>query len=78
MVPDQRKATQRNTPFLVVYGEMLVIGQYLFGMPLEESELPTVVDGWKMGKIGFIKYEHYPVGILVAEVRESFPKCGDR
>lgn len=57
----------RSSPFLVVYAEFLLLATYLFGMNLNDDELPANVDvnGINLPQIGFIKYPHYPIGPIV-------------
>lgn len=43
MIPNQRKAMMRSSPFIVLYAEVLLVAQYIYGMDLENSELPTKV-----------------------------------
>lgn len=44
MIPNQRKAMMRSSPFIVVYAEILLICQYIYGMNLTNDELPSKVD----------------------------------
>lgn len=43
MIPNQRKAMMRSSPFIVLYAEALLIAQYIYGMDLNNEELPTSV-----------------------------------
>lgn len=44
MIPNQRKAMMRSSPFIVIYAELLLIAQYIYGMDLNNDELPSHVD----------------------------------
>lgn len=43
MIPNQRKAMMRSSPFIVLYAELLLVAQYIYGMDLNNNELPTKV-----------------------------------
>lgn len=62
----------RSSPFLVVYAEFLLLATYLFGMNLNDDELPsnTAINGINIPQIGFIKYPHYPIGPII--LKSSF------
>ncbi|KAH8409601.1 hypothetical protein KR222_010130 [Zaprionus bogoriensis] len=55
MIPNQRKAMMRSSPFIVLYAELLLVAQYIYGMDLNNSELPTKVStaGINLQQIGF-------------------------
>ncbi|KAH8271869.1 hypothetical protein KR044_008417 [Drosophila immigrans] len=55
MIPNQRKAMMRSSPFIVLYAELLLVAQYIYGMDLNNSELPTRVStaGINLQQIGF-------------------------
>ncbi|XP_044316387.1 piezo-type mechanosensitive ion channel component isoform X12 [Drosophila rhopaloa] len=55
MIPNQRKAMMRSSPFIVLYAEALLVAQYIYGMDLNNSELPTKVStaGINLQQIGF-------------------------
>ncbi|XP_070133369.1 piezo-type mechanosensitive ion channel component isoform X7 [Drosophila bipectinata] len=55
MIPNQRKAMMRSSPFIVLYAEVLLVAQYIYGMDLDNSELPTKVStaGINLQQIGF-------------------------
>lgn len=44
ILPNHRKNMLNSSPFLVIYAEVLLIAQFLYGMNLTEAELPTVVE----------------------------------
>ncbi|XP_020715968.1 piezo-type mechanosensitive ion channel component isoform X2 [Ceratitis capitata] len=54
MIPNQRKAMMRSSPFIVCYAELLLIAQYIYGMNLKNDELPSKVDtaGINLQQIG--------------------------
>ncbi|XP_070072167.1 piezo-type mechanosensitive ion channel component isoform X4 [Drosophila takahashii] len=55
MIPNQRKAMMRSSPFIVLYAEVLLVAQYIYGMDLNNDELPTSVPtaGINLQQIGF-------------------------
>ncbi|XP_015036591.2 piezo-type mechanosensitive ion channel component isoform X17 [Drosophila pseudoobscura] len=55
MIPNQRKAMMRSSPFIVLYAEVLLVAQYIYGMDLNNNELPTKVTtaGINLQQIGF-------------------------
>ncbi|XP_043065337.1 piezo-type mechanosensitive ion channel component isoform X7 [Drosophila ficusphila] len=55
MIPNQRKAMMRSSPFIVLYAEALLVAQYIYGMDLNNNELPTKVStaGINLQQIGF-------------------------
>lgn len=67
IIPNQRKNMLRSSPFLVFYAEFLLLATYLFGMNLNEDELPSnvAVSGINLPQIGFIKYPHYPIAPIM-------------
>lgn len=68
LVPNQRKAMLRSSPFLVVYATLLLIAQYVYGMDLTEAELPEHVQGHNLAQIGFSKPKSFPVKPLLFKV----------
>ncbi|XP_050433590.1 piezo-type mechanosensitive ion channel component isoform X6 [Adelges cooleyi] len=65
MVPEQRKTMLRSSPLLVFYAEFLLLSQYLYGMNLNDSELPQTIQGWNLEQIGFTKVLHFPIKPLL-------------
>ncbi|XP_037048036.1 piezo-type mechanosensitive ion channel component isoform X2 [Bradysia coprophila] len=59
IIPNQRKNMLRCSPFVVIYAELLLLAQYLYGMDLTEAELPSKSDinGINLAQIGFIRYD---------------------
>ncbi|XP_046867013.1 piezo-type mechanosensitive ion channel component isoform X2 [Drosophila willistoni] len=55
MIPNQRKAMMRSSPFIVLYTEFLLVAQYIYGMDLSNEELPAKVSttGINLQQIGF-------------------------
>ncbi|XP_071174524.1 piezo-type mechanosensitive ion channel component 2-like isoform X6 [Mytilus edulis] len=66
MVPKSRELTLCISPLLVVYGECLLIIQYVFGMNLK-NELPEVVNGVKLNEVG-LKTFPYPCLQLAVQI----------
>lgn len=44
IMPNQRKNMLNSSPFLVIYAELLLLAQYLYGMKLTDDELPSTVN----------------------------------
>lgn len=67
MIPNQRKAMLRTSPFIVFYAIFLLIAQYIYSMNLTEDELPTRVaaKGINLAQIGFIRYSHLPIKTIL-------------
>ncbi|XP_050088800.1 piezo-type mechanosensitive ion channel component [Anopheles aquasalis] len=68
IMPNHRKNMLNSSPFLVIYAELLLLAQYLYGMNLTEEELPTVIDGssFNLEQLGFVRRLEYPcVPLLV-------------
>ncbi|XP_066587552.1 piezo-type mechanosensitive ion channel component [Prorops nasuta] len=57
MVPDKRASMMKWSPFIVFYATLLLLGQYVYSMDLNEDELPTVINGVKISEIGFSKID---------------------
>ncbi|XP_013104296.2 piezo-type mechanosensitive ion channel component isoform X3 [Stomoxys calcitrans] len=55
MIPNQRKAMMRSSLFIVIYAELLLIAQYIYGMDLTNDELPSkiYITGINLQQIGF-------------------------
>lgn len=68
MVPQQRKTMLRSSPFLVFYAEFLLLSQFLYGMNLNDSELPQTIQDWNLEQIGFTKVLHFPCKPLIIKV----------
>lgn len=60
LVPNQRRAMLRSSPFLVFYALFLLLAQYIYGMNLTEEELPQTIQGLNLKQIGFEKITHLP------------------
>ncbi|XP_058452791.1 piezo-type mechanosensitive ion channel component isoform X2 [Malaya genurostris] len=62
IMPNQRRNMLNSSPFLVIYAELLLLAQYLYGMKLTDDELPSTVNitGINLAQIGLIKYRDYP------------------
>lgn len=44
VIPNQRKHMMRSAPFTVIYAELLLLAQFLYGLNLTEAELPSTLD----------------------------------
>ncbi|CAL1685707.1 unnamed protein product [Lasius platythorax] len=55
MVPDKRASMMKCSPFIVFYATLLLLGQYVYSMDLNDDELPRVVSGVEISEIGFSK-----------------------
>ncbi|KFB42311.1 AGAP009276-PA-like protein [Anopheles sinensis] len=68
ILPNHRKNMLNSSPFLVIYAELLLLAQYLYGMNLTEDELPTKFEGSgiNLEQLGFVRRLEYPcVPLLV-------------
>lgn len=67
IIPNQRMNMLRSSPFLVIYAEILLLINYIYGMDLTDDELPIKVEtkGISLAQIGIIKYREYPCGPLI-------------
>nr|XP_045617167.1 piezo-type mechanosensitive ion channel component-like isoform X3 [Procambarus clarkii] len=68
MIPNQRAAMLRCSPFLVVYAELLLVLQYIYCMDLTDDELPSQVEAVNLGQIGLVKYRYLPCKPLLVKV----------
>lgn len=62
MVPDKRSSMMKCSPFIVLYTTLLLMGQYVYSMDFNDTELPEVVYlcgghqcGVNMTQLGFSK-----------------------
>ncbi|XP_011153289.1 piezo-type mechanosensitive ion channel component isoform X2 [Harpegnathos saltator] len=55
MVPNKRASMMKCSPFIVFYATLLLLGQYVYSMDLNDQELPREVNGVNISEIGFIK-----------------------
>uniref|UniRef100_A0A903Z980 Piezo-type mechanosensitive ion channel component n=1 Tax=Anopheles quadriannulatus TaxID=34691 RepID=A0A903Z980_ANOQN len=69
ILPNHRKNMLNSSPFLVIYAEVLLIAQFLYGMNLTEAELPTVVEGSgiNLEQLGFVRRTEYPIVPLLVK-----------
>lgn len=44
IIPNQRSTMLKSSPFVVIYAELLMIAQFLYGMHLPDDVLPSRVD----------------------------------
>ncbi|XP_030240836.1 piezo-type mechanosensitive ion channel component [Drosophila navojoa] len=54
MIPNQRRSMMRSSFFVVLYAEFLIISQYIYGMNIYETELPTKIYGLNLVQIGCV------------------------
>ncbi|KAH8294787.1 hypothetical protein KR018_002866 [Drosophila ironensis] len=56
MIPNQRRSMMRSSFFVVLYAEFLLISQYIYGMNINENELPTKVSifTFNLEQVGFV------------------------
>ncbi|KAL0119117.1 hypothetical protein PUN28_009604 [Cardiocondyla obscurior] len=57
MVPNKRASMMKCSPFIVFYATLLLLGQFVYSMNLNDDELPRVVSGIKISEIGFSKVD---------------------
>ncbi|BFZ13182.1 hypothetical protein BsWGS_16220 [Bradybaena similaris] len=55
MLPNSRQWCLRTSPVLLVYAELLLLGQYIFGMNLD-NELPKMAGNYKLDEIGLKRF----------------------
>ncbi|KAM0736630.1 Piezo-type mechanosensitive ion channel component 1 [Formica fusca] len=55
MVPDKRASMMKCSPFIVFYATLLLLGQYVYSMDLNDDELPRNVSYIDISEIGFSK-----------------------
>lgn len=67
MVPNQRRAMFRCSPFLVIYAWFLLLSAYVYSMNLTDAELPRTIDGVDLVFIGFEKILVLPCKALAAK-----------
>ncbi|XP_071053073.1 piezo-type mechanosensitive ion channel component isoform X2 [Onthophagus taurus] len=60
IMPKQRRAMLRSSPFLVFYAIFLLISGYIFSMDLTDAELPSKLAHINLAQIGFVKYVELP------------------
>ncbi|XP_033122825.1 piezo-type mechanosensitive ion channel component 2-like isoform X4 [Anneissia japonica] len=68
IIPGSRKCALYSSPFIVIYAECLIIIQFVYGLNLNEEELPTVTeDGVDLTEIGLVRYE-IPCTVLAVKL----------
>ncbi|XP_037802529.1 LOW QUALITY PROTEIN: piezo-type mechanosensitive ion channel component-like [Penaeus monodon] len=68
MIPNQRAAMLRCSPFLVVYAELLLLLQYIYCMDLTDSELPSEMETVNLSQIGLVKVPYLACKPLLVKV----------
>lgn len=56
MTPNSRQVCLRSSPILVFYAILLLIGQYVYSLDLNDTELPISIGNVTINEIGFKKY----------------------
>ena len=78
MWPNSREATLTTSSVLVVYGNCLLILQYIYSLDLTADEMPRASsqrsggsgsddEGFDLGQVGLVEYQ-YPVRHLALQV----------
>ena len=47
-----------SSPYLVIYAELLLILQYIYGMNLKDDELPVKSGQFDFSELGFIRSQY--------------------
>lgn len=68
MVPNKRASMMKCSPFIVFYATLLLLGQYVYSMDLNDQELPREVNGINISEIGFIKADKLSRWHLIVKV----------
>ncbi|GAB6019982.1 hypothetical protein CHUAL_002736 [Chamberlinius hualienensis] len=68
MMPNSRKACLRSSPALVIYAESLLIIQYIYGLNLNDAELPQKIVAVNLRQIGCVKYLYLPFVPLAIKI----------
>ncbi|KAH7638906.1 piezo-type mechanosensitive ion channel component [Dermatophagoides farinae] len=68
MTPNSRETCLRSSPFLVFYAIALVIGQYIYSLNLNDTELPITIGSISIGEIGFKKYGQFSYQPLFTKI----------
>ncbi|KAK3085436.1 hypothetical protein FSP39_003276 [Pinctada imbricata] len=58
MVPQSRRACLLCSPVIMLYGECLLLIQFVYGLQLTTSELPSKVNGVNLEEIGLKRYQY--------------------
>ncbi|XP_022236713.1 piezo-type mechanosensitive ion channel component-like, partial [Limulus polyphemus] len=68
MMPNSRQACLRSSPFLVLYAEALLVMQYIYGLDLNDSELPDKIETVNLAQIGLVKYYNLSYQPLLVKI----------
>ena len=71
MTPNSRQVCLRSSPVLVMYAIVLLIGQYVYSLNLDDHELPTSIGRVSISEIGFRKYFEFSYQPLFIKVETS-------
>lgn len=65
---DQRGNMMSSSPALVVYATCLLLMDYIYGMNFNNRELPVKLESINLKQLGFEKYEHPSIHLLLKSV----------
>ncbi|XP_074646694.1 piezo-type mechanosensitive ion channel component 1-like isoform X3 [Tubulanus polymorphus] len=69
MIPDPRRTCRALSPLLVAYALALLIIQYIYGLQLNDDELPNKFNaGFNLQEIGFRKERKQPCIVLAVQI----------
>lgn len=71
MMPNSRQFCLRSSPILVAYAILLLIGQYVYSLNLDNVELPIFIGRVSVSEIGFRKYGQFSYQPLFIKVMTS-------
>lgn len=66
LMPNQRKAMLRTSPFLVLYAQLLLLVNYIYCMDL--PEIPDSLPHVNLRDIGLVKISHMAIESIVVKV----------
>ncbi len=69
MMPNSRQFCLRSSPVLVAYAILLLIGQYVYSLNLDDQELPISIGRVSISEIGFRKYGQFSYQPLFIKVK---------
>ena len=69
VTPFARAACMITSPYLVIYAEVLLLVQFVYGLDLNDEELPMKAGEFDLEELGFKKWK-YPCLHLAVQVPE--------
>src|SRR5271166_6006658 len=78
IVPQKEKVCLHLSPLIVLYAEILLIIQFLYGMNFTDAELPvSTTSGYNLTDVGLVKYpkQTQSVVALGVKVRQHYSYC---